>query len=120
MGDTLRTIAVLIVAVMVLGFVGAYALLFHGTPEGQLALGALLPIAGARHLLFPAVLAGFFRDAASRPSPTYRRGDTGYQRELWQRLNPSAGDHPGELEPPAEFAARLARGPHEFPERRRE
>lgn len=47
MGDTLRTIAVLIVAVMVLGFVGAYALLFHGTPEGQLALGALLPIAGA-------------------------------------------------------------------------
>ena len=35
-----------VIAVIVIGFIGAYAMVYPGTAGGELALGALLPIAG--------------------------------------------------------------------------
>jgi hypothetical protein len=45
-GANVQNIGVLIVALLVIGFIGAFALIYPNTPSGELALGALLPIAG--------------------------------------------------------------------------
>lgn len=41
------TIATGILGVVIVSFIGAFALLHPDTPQGELALGALLPLAGA-------------------------------------------------------------------------
>lgn len=42
-----QNIGVLALAILIVFIIGLYALIYPGTPGGQLALGALMPLAGA-------------------------------------------------------------------------
>ena len=44
--DVVQTIGLFCLAALVIGFIGTFALVYHGTTDGTLALGALLPLAG--------------------------------------------------------------------------
>ena len=42
-----QNLGVLALAILIVFIIGLYALIYPGTPGGQLALGALMPLAGA-------------------------------------------------------------------------
>ena len=42
-----QSLGVLALAILIVFIIGLYALIYPGTPGGQLALGALMPLAGA-------------------------------------------------------------------------
>jgi len=68
---TAQTLAALVLGVVIVAFIGAYALLYPGSQGGLLALGALLPLAGA--------IGTFFFHSASQ---TFLGTQLAAQREL--------------------------------------
>ena len=44
--DLVQSVGLFALAAIVIGFIGVFALVYHDSPDGTLALGALLPLAG--------------------------------------------------------------------------
>ena len=78
---TVQNVAVLVIAVLVVGFLGAFLLLYPNDPKSFLAIGTLATIAGGVGTFFFHSSQQTFLGTQLAAQP----GDNGRQRYFWQR-----------------------------------